>query len=179
MDNCCEFCAFQSTVSKVEEHRSTCFVYSLSVKVELERAEHQKCQQLIHSLQQELESCSSLSSSSSSLPQPETNPEPKTAHDNLMFFKNETKAEPGELIETIHETWFGQHSLISHHHPLLLHWLFPSRRSPYHPLQEHEISAIKDDPVLLKRVRKSFELMLDSFGMQLDPVSFTISRAPH
>jgi len=38
------------------------------------------------------------------------------------------------------------------------------------PLQRHEIEAMKADPVIVKRIQTSYEMMLDFYGMQL--VSF-------
>lgn len=35
------------------------------------------------------------------------------------------------------------------------------------PLQTHEISEMKADPVILQRIISSYELMLDFYGMRL------------
>jgi hypothetical protein len=35
------------------------------------------------------------------------------------------------------------------------------------PLQEHEIATMKDNPTIMGRIVKSYELMLDFYGMRL------------
>lgn len=35
------------------------------------------------------------------------------------------------------------------------------------PLQTHEIESMKADPIILKRVIRSYQLMLDFYGMHL------------
>jgi len=47
------------------------------------------------------------------------------------------------------------------------------------PLQSHERDAMRADPAVIARVIKSYELMLDFYGMQLlDQETGLLSRSP-
>jgi len=47
------------------------------------------------------------------------------------------------------------------------------------PLQEHEIEAMKADPVIVERIINSYRLMLNFYGMQLvSPKTGLVARLP-
>lgn len=111
------------------------------------------------------------------------------ANENLRFYKNERPSIPdgvyifffffpsaclmypsGDFIDEIHKKWLGKYSLLERHHGYI-QWLFPIREHGMNyqsqKLQKHEIEAIKADPACLERVLKSYELMLDFYGIRL------------
>ncbi|XP_041367641.1 opioid growth factor receptor-like protein 1 [Gigantopelta aegis] len=95
----------------------------------------------------------------------------KKADKNIIFYQNKMKSIPdGDYIDNIHADWKGKYTLLETHQGYI-HWLFPIRESAsnWHAqeLQLHEIQAIKEDPVAYGRVRTSYELMLDFFGIKL------------
>lgn len=101
--------------------------------------------------------------------------------DNLKFYKNELKSYPdGDFIENIHKNWWGDYERLERHHGYI-QWLFPIRESGmnFHAqeLQCHEINGIMDDDKAFERVLKSYEMMLDFYGMKLDSKTGRISRA--
>lgn len=105
----------------------------------------------------------------------------KDQNDNLKFYKNEIKSYPdGDYIENIHKDWWGDYERLERHHGYI-QWLFPIRESGmnFHAqeLQCHEVNGIMDDPKAFERVLKSYQLMLDFYGMELDPNTGRITRA--
>ena len=99
---------------------------------------------------------------------------------------SERASEPnGALIDVIHKPhelggWFGDYDLLEAHHGYI-QWLFPIREFGMNgraqELQLHEARAIAADPVLKRRLRKSYELMLHFYGMKLkDAESGEIER---
>ncbi|KAL6073107.1 Opioid growth factor receptor [Balamuthia mandrillaris] len=92
-------------------------------------------------------------------------------NDNLHFYKNERPSVPdGDYIDNIHEKWWGKYKLLERHHGYI-QWLFPIREEGMNfrsqKLQPHEAEAIKEDPKCMERILKSYELMLDFYGMRL------------
>ncbi|KAJ7211991.1 opioid growth factor receptor conserved region-domain-containing protein [Mycena pura] len=90
---------------------------------------------------------------------------------NLGFYTNTNRCQPDNLlIEEVHEQWYGDHDKLERKHGFI-QWLFPIREHGMNfdsqPLQPHEIAAIKADPVALKRILTSYNLMLDFYGMRL------------
>ncbi|KAJ7069677.1 opioid growth factor receptor conserved region-domain-containing protein [Mycena amicta] len=90
---------------------------------------------------------------------------------NVEFYKNTHRCQPDSLfIEEIHEQWLGDYNKLERKHGFI-QWLFPIREHGMNyesqPLQLHEIAAIKEDPVAMKRLLSSYKLMLDFYGMQL------------
>lgn len=90
---------------------------------------------------------------------------------NVQFYKNEIKSEPeGDFIDVIHEKWFGKWELLERHHSYI-QWLFPIRHgglnSHAQPMSKYETSIFKENPKMIERVIKSYEMMLDFFGMIL------------
>ncbi|ELR20514.1 opioid growth factor receptor (ogfr) region protein, putative [Acanthamoeba castellanii str. Neff] len=91
--------------------------------------------------------------------------------DNLRFYKGEIKSVPsGDFIDKIHEEWFGNYALLERHHGYI-QWLFPIREHGMNMqsqvLQLHEIEGIKADPECGRRMVRSYELMLEFYGMKL------------
>eukprot|EP00051_Salpingoeca_urceolata_P009941 m.120738 g.120738 ORF g.120738 m.120738 type:complete len:225 (-) comp16515_c0_seq3:270-944(-) len=88
---------------------------------------------------------------------------------NKRFYANTIVSQPdGEFIDTIHEKWAGNYDLLETHHGYI-QWLFPIREqgmnSHAQPLQRHELEFIRDHQQA--RVVRSYELMLDFYGMRL------------
>lgn len=83
-------------------------------------------------------------------------------------------------------SWFGDYDKLEHKHGYI-QWLyvkaypvfvfsetltrFPIREYGMNyesqPLQRHEIAAMKADPIVVERIIRSYELMLDFYGMRL------------
>ena len=76
----------------------------------------------------------------------------------------------GGFIDEIHKEWFGDYDLLEAHHGYI-QWLFPIREDGLNhyaqQLQLHEAKAISEDSKLQGRIIKSYELMLDFYGMRL------------
>jgi len=90
---------------------------------------------------------------------------------NLEFYSNSRKSKPdGDFIDNIHEKWWGNYNKLEQHHGYI-QWLFPIREEGMNhlatKLYPHEAKAIANDPQMLNRVIKSYELMLDFYGMKL------------
>ena len=91
---------------------------------------------------------------------------------NLLFFQNTLKSKPDELlIEEFLKQKFGDYEFLERAHGYI-QWLFPTRDSRStnehaQPLQLHEAKAIGNDPKLIERALRSYEMILDFFGMRL------------
>ena len=90
---------------------------------------------------------------------------------NLEFYLNQIESQPnGDYIDDIHKSWFGNYDWLEQHHGYI-QWLFPIQEQGLnnraHPLQKHEINELKHDEDLKDRLIRSYELMLDFFGMKL------------
>ncbi|KAF5360833.1 hypothetical protein D9756_004717 [Leucocoprinus leucothites] len=93
------------------------------------------------------------------------------ASENLAFYSNNLRCRPDNvLIDEIHEQWLGDYRKLEYKHGFI-QWLFPIREYGMNwesqPLQPHEIEAIKANAEITTRVVKSYELMLDFYGMRL------------
>jgi len=90
---------------------------------------------------------------------------------NLDFYSNKLTSYPeGDLIDNIHKKWFGNYKLLERHHGFI-QWLFPIRERGLNgaaqTLQLHEAKSIANSSPLKNRVIKSYEMMLNFFGMEL------------
>ncbi|KDN48262.1 hypothetical protein RSAG8_02854, partial [Rhizoctonia solani AG-8 WAC10335] len=90
---------------------------------------------------------------------------------NLKFYSNEFKCRPdGLLIEELLEKWQGKYNELERRHGFI-QWLFPIPEQGVNmfanPLTTDETEEITSSPVLLARVRRAYELMLDFYGMRL------------
>jgi len=76
----------------------------------------------------------------------------------------------GDYIDKIHQRWFGDYSHLEIHHGYI-QWIFPIREEGVNfsanRLQLHELRAIRADPVIRARIIRSYEMMLDFYGMVL------------
>ncbi|XP_059152748.1 uncharacterized protein LOC131938652 isoform X2 [Physella acuta] len=93
------------------------------------------------------------------------------ANANWLFYNNEIQSEPdGAFIDDIHQHWKGDYKKLERHHGYI-QWLFPIREHGMNhhaqPLQLHEAEKIKSDQEAMRRVLKSYRLMLDFYGMEL------------
>ncbi|KAI0733481.1 opioid growth factor receptor conserved region-domain-containing protein [Irpex lacteus] len=94
-----------------------------------------------------------------------------TQNKNLEFYSNKRRCQPdGVLIDEIHEEWQGDYDTLEYNHGFI-QWLFPIQEHGVNyqaqPLQPHEIEAMTADEEIIERVIKSYRLMLDFYGMQL------------
>ena len=92
-------------------------------------------------------------------------------NDNFRFYSNSIPSRPdGALIDTIHTQWARQYPLLESHHGYI-QWLFPLREegmnSRIHPLQPHEVDAMKASAECRERLLKSYRLILDFWGFRL------------
>ncbi|KZV82902.1 hypothetical protein EXIGLDRAFT_684399 [Exidia glandulosa HHB12029] len=90
---------------------------------------------------------------------------------NLEFYTNKRRCQPNNLtIDELHSDWDGDYETLEFEHGYI-QWLFPipefGMNSRSQPLQKHEESAIRASPDAMKRVVRSYRLMLDFYGMQL------------
>jgi len=102
--------------------------------------------------------------------------------DNLAFYKNLMKSQPnGDYIDRIHTDWHGNHRLLESHHGYI-QWIFPIREAGMNysaqELQQHEAKEIQSDPACKARVLKSYQMMLDFYGIKMpDSESGGLERA--
>ena len=90
---------------------------------------------------------------------------------NVRFYRNQLPSKPsGDTIDAIHSTWWGNYERLERHHGYI-QWLFPIRESGLNiyaqPLQLHEVKTLMGDPECMARIYRSYEMMLDFFGMTL------------
>eukprot|EP01080_Neovahlkampfia_damariscottae_P008695 gene8695-642_t len=90
---------------------------------------------------------------------------------NLQFYKNEIESQPeGALIEDIHKNWFGNWAKLERHHGYI-QWLFPIQTGGMNfqsqPLSKFESEEFKKSDEIKTRVVKSYEMILDFFGLKL------------
>ncbi|EKM79455.1 hypothetical protein AGABI1DRAFT_85306 [Agaricus bisporus var. burnettii JB137-S8] len=93
------------------------------------------------------------------------------ATENLGFYSNTVRCRPDQkTIDEIHEQWLGDYRKLEYKHGYI-QWLFPIREygmnAESQPLQPHEIKAMKTDPEIIRRIIRSYELILDFYGMRL------------
>ncbi|KAF9267319.1 hypothetical protein L218DRAFT_894462 [Marasmius fiardii PR-910] len=90
---------------------------------------------------------------------------------NLKFYTNERRCRPDNLrIDELHEQWWGDYDVLEYNHGFI-QWLFPIREHGMNfqsqPLQLHERETMKADVDVISRLKRSYELMLDFYGMKL------------
>jgi hypothetical protein len=110
-----------------------------------------------------------------------------TTHiENLKFYRGETTLngeQNGVNIHKIHKTWFGKYDKLEIKHDYI-QWLFPIRESGLNgraqSITKHEADTFRKDPVLQDGIVKSYELILDFFGiMLLSPKTGKLARDPN
>ncbi|KAF8606923.1 hypothetical protein BDV93DRAFT_488864 [Ceratobasidium sp. AG-I] len=92
-------------------------------------------------------------------------------HPNLAFYSNTGKCRPdGLLIEELLTRWSGKYNELERRHGYI-QWLFPIPEQGVNmyaqPLTTFETVEMKASPEILTRVQRSYELMLDFYGMRL------------
>ncbi|XP_060581361.1 uncharacterized protein LOC132737980 isoform X1 [Ruditapes philippinarum] len=92
--------------------------------------------------------------------------------DNCRFYMNQIPSKPdGDYIDQIHVNWWGDYKLLEVHHGYI-QWLFPIRESGLNwhaqELQLHEIKKIQRSKKAMQRILKSYKMMLDFYGMELE-----------
>lgn len=90
---------------------------------------------------------------------------------NLKFYRNEVSSDPnGAYIDEIHKEWWYDLDRLESHHGYI-QWLFPIRESGMNwqaqELQQHEAEAIQKDEKAMERFVKSYEMMLNFYGLKL------------
>jgi hypothetical protein len=106
----------------------------------------------------------------------------ESMNQNVLFFRNELESQPrGDLIVNIHTTWWGDYEKLEKKHDYI-QWLFPLRtqglNSYSQELQYHEIIELKTDKSAKDYLKRSYEMMLDFYGMKLkSPDSTEVTRA--
>ena len=90
---------------------------------------------------------------------------------NLRFYKNEIKSVPdGDFIDAMHDGWWRDYRKLEVHHGYV-QWLFPIHEEGMNHraqiLQRHERDAMVASPVIIERVKRSYELILDFWGAKV------------
>eukprot|EP01080_Neovahlkampfia_damariscottae_P001458 gene1458-12077_t len=91
--------------------------------------------------------------------------------DNEYFYKNEIKSSPnGDYIDKIHKKWFGDWVKLERKHDYI-QWLFPIREAGLNgqaqPMTKNESLEFQKNQEMQRRMIKSYEMMLDFYGMIL------------
>ncbi|KAG8986094.1 hypothetical protein FRB90_004230, partial [Tulasnella sp. 427] len=102
---------------------------------------------------------------------PSAEQENKSWSRNLRFYMNQERCEPDEmLIDEIHEEWATDYDLLEYNHGYI-QWLFPIREHGMNfdaqPLQLREIRVMTSNTEVIKRVLRSYTMMLGFYGMRL------------
>jgi hypothetical protein len=93
-------------------------------------------------------------------------------HPNIEFYTNKRPSYPeGDYLKIIHKKWFGKRKLLEENHSYI-QWLFPTTEEPTnnthaYPLSEYEINYMTKDADIQENIIKSYELMLDFYGMRI------------
>lgn len=92
--------------------------------------------------------------------------------ENHRFYLNARKSAPsGEFIDQIHAEWSNQYAKLEKHHSYI-QWLFPvyenagvNRKA--HPLSKREATAMRNSPIIARRIVTSYRMMLQFYGFML------------
>lgn len=90
---------------------------------------------------------------------------------NLAYYSNELRMKPDNyLVEEFHKEKWGDYDFLEEGHSFI-QWLFPIREQGLNyqadPLQKWEADKIAADPTLQGRIIKSYQLLLNFYGMRL------------
>lgn len=92
--------------------------------------------------------------------------------ENHAFYLNARKSAPsGDFISQIHTEWANQYAKLEKHHSYI-QWLFPvfensgvNRKA--HPLSKLEAKAMRENPIVARRIITSYRMMLQFYGFTL------------
>jgi hypothetical protein len=96
--------------------------------------------------------------------------------DNFRFYMGEIPMramgdEDENVIDHLLSTWWGNYELLEYHHGWV-QWLFPIREQGTNPLAQPLTCAERDsilkEPTCRQRAFRSYELVLDFWGLRLD-----------
>lgn len=98
-------------------------------------------------------------------------PQQTQTSDNLEFYKNRLRCQPdGLLVEEIFDQWKGDYNKLEFGHGYI-QWLFPIQEDGMNfaaqRLMPHEISAMRADAEVMRRIVRAYSMMLDFYGMRL------------
>lgn len=101
----------------------------------------------------------------------ETFDDDPNANDNYLFYTGRIPLKPDRVyLQSVHSKWFGLYQLLEANHNYI-QWLFPigtlGMNYDSQPLQYHEYKNLRNDENFRGLLIKSFELMLDFYGMRL------------
>ncbi|KIJ64632.1 hypothetical protein HYDPIDRAFT_175558 [Hydnomerulius pinastri MD-312] len=90
---------------------------------------------------------------------------------NYLFYLNRLRCQPSDLtIDEVHERWLGDYRELESNHGYI-QWLFPIQEDGMNyeaqRLLPHEIQPMKSSEEVTGRLVKSYEMMLDFYGMRL------------
>ncbi|KAG8214560.1 opioid growth factor receptor conserved region-domain-containing protein [Butyriboletus roseoflavus] len=101
---------------------------------------------------------------------PESDPknDPST---NSLFYLNQLRSQPDNLlIEEIHSKWYADYDELERNHAYI-QWLFPIQEDGMNMcafrLLPHEIGMMRNNEEITCRLMRSYEMMLDFYGMCL------------
>ncbi|KAI3383600.1 hypothetical protein SNEBB_006351 [Seison nebaliae] len=99
---------------------------------------------------------------------------------NFLFYSNVIPSKPnGAKIEEILNKWKDNMKLLERHHGYI-QWIFPLREpglnSEAEPLQLHEIRKMKSRTDIRERIYRSYEMMLNFYGLNLVDNTGTVER---
>jgi hypothetical protein len=104
---------------------------------------------------------------------------------NFLFYSNKIQSIPsGDYIDNIHSKWYDNWSLLEQHHGYI-QWLFPVFENSglnwdSDALGKSEARLMRRDPEIAKRIVKSYQMMLNFYGMELsEPKVGLIVRSNH
>ncbi|KAI4888481.1 hypothetical protein NFI96_015556, partial [Prochilodus magdalenae] len=91
---------------------------------------------------------------------------------NLKFYQNQIPSQPDDVfIEEFHKHWKGDYDKLEDVHSYI-QWLFPMQEPGVnisaHVLTPKEIKMFREDREAKERLVKSYELMLDFYGIKLN-----------
>lgn len=100
-----------------------------------------------------------------------SSPQETECNDNFEFYKNRLRCQPdGLLVEEILDQWKGDYNKLEFGHGYI-QWLFPIQEDGINfaaqRLMAHEISAMRADAEVMRRIVRAYTMMLDFYGMRL------------
>lgn len=104
---------------------------------------------------------------------------------NFLFYSNVRPSRPsGDVIDRVHKRWWGDYKKLEAHHGYI-QWLFPlfeggGMNYQSARLTKGEAKLMRESVQIAMRVVKSYQLMLDFYGLRLvDKHTGQVKRAKH